>query len=70
MRLADELRSQESEPIVPDHKQPSKEEIDKIERYQSIVSGTLVEELVQHITNVLRQDLYSSRLMQTPMDKH
>lgn len=70
MRLADELRSQESEPIVPDYKQPSKEEIDKIERYQAIVSGTLVEELVQHITNVLRQDLYSSRLMQTPMDKH
>ena len=64
-----ELRSKESEPIVPDYKPLSKAEIEKIERYEAIVSGTLVDELVHHITKVLRQDLYSSRLTQTPMDK-
>lgn len=70
MRLADELRSQESEPIVPDHKQPNQAEIEKKERYEAIVSGTLVEELVQHITKVLCQDLYTSRLTQTPMERN
>ena len=70
MRLADELRSQESEPIVPDHKQPSKTEIDKIKRFEAIESGMLVEELIQYITKVLRQDLYTSRLTQTPMNRN
>ncbi len=70
MRLADELRSKEKQPVESDPITLSQEDTEKQTRHNAIMSGSLTADLVRKIENVLRNDLYTSRLTMTPMDKN